>query len=112
MFLQLRMLSGLLMPIIIIGGIMSGVFTPTESAAIAVLYSAVIGLTIFDLKVKDIWPILVDSAKATGQVLLVVAFASLFTWVITVNNIPQTVIAYLASAIDSKIVFLLVVNVL
>lgn len=105
-------LLALLMPIIIIGGIMSGVFTPTESAAIAVLYSAVIGLTIFDLKVKDIWPILVDSAKATGQVLLVVAFASLFTWVITVNNIPQTVSAYLAAAIDSKFVFLLVVNII
>lgn len=106
-------LLALLMPIIIIGGIMTGAFTPTESAAIAVVYSAIIGLFVYDdLKIKDVWPVLVDSAKATGQVLVVVAFASLFTWVITVNNIPQTVGAFLASTINSKIVLLLVINMI
>lgn len=102
----------LLMPIIIMGGIMTGAFTPTESAAIAVVYSAVVGLFIYDLKVKDIWPVLVDSAKATGQVLVVVALASLFTWVITVNNIPQTVGHFLSSTINSKITLLLVINII
>lgn len=103
----------LLMPFIIIGGIMSGVFTPTESAAIAVIYSIVIGMFIYhELKLKDIWDTMIDSAKATGQVLLVVAFASLFTWVITVNNIPQTIGAFLGGTISNKITLLLVINII
>lgn len=92
---------------------MSGVFTPTESAAIAVIYSIVIGMFIYhELKLKDIWDTMIDSAKATGQVLLVVAFASLFTWVITVNNIPQTVGAFLGGTISNKITLLLVINII
>lgn len=102
----------LLMPIIIIGGIMSGAFTPTESAAIAVLYSVIIGMLVYELEIKDIWPVLVDSAKATGQVLIVVAFASLFTWIITVNNIPQAVGAFLSSTVNTKIMLLLIINVI
>lgn len=103
----------LLMPLIIIGGIMSGIFTPTESAAIAVVYSIITGMLIYrELTLKDIWETMIDSAKATGQVLLVVAFASLFTWVITVNNIPQTVGQFLGSTISSKITLLLVINII
>ena len=84
----------LLMPFIIIGGIMSGIFIYKE------------------LKIKDIWPVMVDTAKATGQVLIVVAFASLFTWVITVNNIPQSVGYILQNSISTKITLLLVINVI
>ncbi|SNT27284.1 C4-dicarboxylate transporter, DctM subunit [Anaerovirgula multivorans] len=102
----------LLMPIIIIGGIMSGAFTPTESAAIAVLYSVIIGMLVYELEIKDIWPVLVDSTKATGQVLIVVAFASLFTWIITVNNIPQAVGAFLSSTVNTKIMLLLIINII
>ncbi|NME36676.1 MULTISPECIES: TRAP transporter large permease [Fusobacterium] len=103
----------LLMPLIIIGGIMSGIFTPTESAAVAVVYSIITGMLIYrELTLKDIWETMIDSAKATGQVLLVVAFASLFTWVITVNNIPQTVGQFLGSSISSKITLLLVINII
>jgi len=103
----------LLMPIIIIGGIMSGFFTPTESATVAVFYALIVGMFVYkELKVSDLWPSMVDCAKATGQVLVVVAFASLFTWVITVNNIPQAVSAFLGSAISSKFMMLLVINVI
>lgn len=105
-------LLALFMPIIIIGGIMSGYFTPTESATIAVFYSLIVGGLVYrELKLKDIWIALVDSAKATGQVLVVVAFASLFTWVITVNNIPQAVTAFLSSIVGNKYVLLLIINV-
>ena len=103
----------LLMPFIIIGGIMSGIFTPTESAAIAVVYSIITGMFIYkELKLKDIWFVMIDSAKATGQVLVVVAFASLFTWVITVNNIPQTVSTFLNNAVNSKFSLLLIINII
>ncbi|MBS7525277.1 TRAP transporter large permease [Fusibacter paucivorans] len=103
----------LLMPIIIIGGILSGVFTPTESGTIAVFYALVIGMFIYrELSVADVWQALVDAAKSTGQVLVVVAFASLFTWVITVNNIPQQVGAFLSDNIGNKILLLLVINII
>lgn len=106
-------LLAMLMPIIIIGGIMSGKFTATESGAIATFYALVIGWFVYrELKIKNLLQALVNCAKSTGQVLIVVAFASLFTWIITVNQVPQTVSAYLASAIHSKVVLLLVINII
>nr|WP_312579915.1 TRAP transporter large permease [Sedimentibacter sp.] len=103
----------LLMPVIIIGGIMSGKFTATESGAIAVFYAIVVGMFVYrELKMENMFQVLVNCAKSTGQVLIVVAFASLFTWIITVNQIPQQISAYLSSAISSKIVLLLVINVI
>ncbi|EGY80101.1 MAG: TRAP transporter large permease [Peptoniphilus sp.] len=103
----------LMMPIIIIGGIMSGVFSPTESATVATFYALITGMFVYkELKIKDLPQILLDAAKSTGQVLIVIAFASLFTWVITVNNIPQTVGAFLSANVSSKIVLLLIVNII
>lgn len=103
----------LLMPIIIIGGIMSGKFTATESGAIAVFYAIIIGAFVYrELKFNNMFQVLVNCAKSTGQVLIVVAFASLFTWVITVNQIPQQVSAFLSSTISNKIVLLLVINII
>lgn len=103
----------LLMPVIIIGGIMSGIFTPTESATVAVFYALIVGMFVYkELKLKDLYPALIDCAKSTGQVLVVVAFASLFTWVITVNNIPQAVSAFLSSTIHSRFAMLMVINII
>ncbi|MDF2519777.1 MAG: dicarboxylate transporter, DctM subunit [Clostridia bacterium] len=106
-------LLALLMPVIIIGGIMSGLFTPTESGTIAVFYALIIGMFVYrELGISDLWHALADSAKSTGQVLVVVAFASLFTWVITVNNIPQEVSAFLNATISNKYMLLLVINII
>jgi len=106
-------LLALLMPVIIIGGIMSGAFTPTESGTIAVFYALIVGMFVYrELSMKDLWTAMVDCAKSTGQVLVVVAFASLFTWVITVNNIPQQVSSFLGSTISSKFMLLLVINII
>lgn len=103
----------LLMPVIIIGGIMSGKFTATESGAVAVFYAIIIGMFVYkELKFRNMVQALINCAKSTGQVLIVVAFASLFTWIITVNQIPQQISAFLSSAISSKIVMLLVINVI
>lgn len=103
----------LLMPIIIIGGIMSGKFTATESGAIAVFYAIVVGAFVYkELKFKNMYSVLVNCAKSTGQVLIVVAFASLFTWVITVDQIPQQVGAFLAANISNKFMMLLVINII
>ncbi|HWP50301.1 MAG TPA: TRAP transporter large permease [Clostridia bacterium] len=103
----------LLMPVIIIGGIMSGKFTATESGAIAVFYAMVVGAFVYkELKLEQMFSVLVNCAKSTGQVLIVVAFASLFTWIITVNQIPQQISAYLSDSIHSKIMLLLVINII
>ncbi len=103
----------LLTPIIIIGGIMSGVFTATESGAIAVAYSLVVGLFIYkELTFHKIYGLLLDTAKTTGVVLIVVAFASLFTWVLTINQLPQQVTELLGEVANNKIVLLLIINVI
>lgn len=105
-------LLALIMPVIIIGGIMSGVFTATESGAIACVYSLMIGIFVYrELQIKKLWGVFIDSAKSTGQVLIVVAFASLFTWIITVNQVPQQVSAFLTSNIGNKYLMLLVINI-
>lgn len=103
----------LLMPIIIIGGIMSGIFTPTESGAVAVFYALVVSVAIYhQMDWKTFWEALVNSAKSSGQVLIVVACASLFTWVITVNQVPQAVTAYLQSTVTNKYMLLLIINII
>ena len=106
-------LLALIMPIIIIGGILSGIFTATESGAIACAYAIIIGGFVYkELKWKNMFSLLVDCAKSTGQVLVVVACASLFTWVITVAQVPQTVSALLSESIHSSVLLLLIINIL
>jgi C4-dicarboxylate transporter DctM subunit len=103
----------LVLPVIIIGGIMSGIFTPTESGAVAVFYALVVSTLIYhQMNWKTFWEALVNSAKSSGQVLVVVACASLFTWVITVNQVPQSVTAYLRATITNKYALLLVINII
>ena len=106
-------LLALIMPIIIIGGILSGIFTATESGAIACAYAIIIGGLVYkELKLENMFRLFVDCAKSTGQVLVVVACASLFTWVITVAQVPQTVSALLSDSIHSRVILLLVINII
>ena len=101
------------MPIIIIGGILSGIFTATESGAIACAYAIIVGGFVYrELKPSKMFDLFVDCAKSTGQVLIVVSCASLFTWVITVAQVPQTVSALLSSTVSNKYVLLMIINVI
>ncbi|WP_066456289.1 TRAP transporter large permease [Anaerotruncus rubiinfantis] len=103
----------LLIPVIILGGIMSGIFTATESASIAVVYALLIGIFIYKtLPLREILASLIDASKTTGMVLLVVGFASLFTWVISMQMLPARLTELMSSVIHSKYLFLLVVNVI
>ncbi|MFR0790335.1 MAG: TRAP transporter large permease subunit [Lachnospiraceae bacterium] len=71
---------GFLMPVIILGGIYGSVFTPTEAAAVSVVYGLFVGIFIYkEIKLKDLWDLMVDSAKTTGGIMLIVASASLFS---------------------------------
>lgn len=106
-------LLALFMPVIILGGIMSGYFTPTEAGAIAVFYALAVGALVYrELSAKEMWRSFVNAAKSTGQILIIVALASLFSWVITVAQVPQTVSAFLQSNIHSKVGMLLVINII
>ncbi len=91
-------LWGLGMPIIIIGGIYSGIFTPTESAAVAATYAAFVCLIVYRMKLKDYWQIALSSAITTARVLIMVAAASLFSWLLTREGVTSQLVAPIAQA--------------
>ncbi|MGI6326528.1 MAG: TRAP transporter large permease [Saccharofermentanales bacterium] len=92
-------------PIIILGCIFGGITTPTEASVIAVLYSFIIGMFVYrEIKVKDIFQVLLKSAKSTAKVMYIVAAAGLFAWVISYARVPQTVLSTLTSISDSRAV--------
>lgn len=92
-------------PIIILGCIFGGITTPTEASVIAVLYSFIIGMFVYrEIKVKDIFQVLLKSAKSTAKVMYIVAAAGLFAWVISYARVPQTVLSTLTSISDNRAV--------
>lgn len=103
----------LLMPIIIIGGIVGGIFTPTESAAIAVAYALVLGGVIYrELSWRSLAKAFIDAAVTTGIILTVLMTANLFIWFMTVKMIPQSIAQSLLSVISSKWGALMVMNII
>ena len=104
---------GFLMPIIILGGIYGGIFTPTEAAAVSVVYGLFVGMVIYrEVSFRDLFDILVDSAKTTGGIMLIVASASLFSFVCTKFGIAEAASGLLASIAHNQFVFLLIVNII
>ncbi len=104
---------GLLMPVIILGGIYGGIFTPTEAAAVSVVYGLIVGMFIYrEVKVKDLFGIMVDSAKTTGGIMLIVASASLFSYCCTLFGISQAAQQLLTSVSANRAVFLIIVNII
>jgi len=85
-------LPAIIMPLLVLGGILTGIFTPTEAAAAGVFYSLVVGIFVYrELKLKQLWPILKETGIMSGGVMLIVANASLFSWIIAAEGIPQKV---------------------
>ena len=104
---------GFLMPVIILGGIYGGIFTPTEAAAVSVVYGLFVGMVIYrEVKLKDLFDICVDSAKTTGGIMLIVACASLFSYVCTKFGIADAASQLLGSIAHNQFTFLLIVNVI
>ena len=103
----------ILMPVIILGGIYSGVFTPTEAAVIAVFYGLIVGVLVYkEIKLSDIPRILTDSAITMSTVLLIMSASTIFGWILTKLQIPQAVAKGFLGISASKYIFLLLVNVL
>ncbi len=104
---------GFLMPIIILGGIYGGIFTPTEAAAVSVVYGLFVGMVIYrEVSIRDMFDILVDSAKTTGGIMLIVASASLFSFVCTKFGIAQAASTLLGNIAHNQFTFLLIVNII
>lgn len=100
----------LLLPVIILVGIVGGVFTPTETAAVAAAYALVVGLAVLrTLRVQDLPRILLDSAILTAAVMILVAMAALFSWIIAAERVPAMIADLFASLSGDRHVFLALV---
>ena len=103
----------LMTPVIIIGGIYGGVFTPTEAAAVAAMYGIFVGMFIYkELKLKDFPKIIFDAVIGTTLIMFIVGAAKVFGWMLTNLEIPHHIGAYVVSLTSSPFLFLLMMNVL
>ncbi|WP_374670945.1 TRAP transporter large permease [Acidovorax temperans] len=101
----------LLMPVIILGGIYGGVFTPTEASAVAVFYALVVGVVIYrEIKIKDLYAILRKSALSSAVIMFIIANAGLFAFLITRAGVPDAIGRWLEAVLQSPTMFLLGVN--
>ncbi|KQW96485.1 C4-dicarboxylate ABC transporter permease [Massilia sp. Root418] len=104
---------GLILIVIVMGGIYSGVFTPTEAAAMAAVYAFVIAVFVYkDLKLKQVGKVLLDSAAMSAMLLYIITNAVLFSFLMTSENIPQAMAEWITGQGLGVISFLLVVNIL
>ena len=101
----------LLMPVIILGGIYGGIFTPTEASAVAVFYSLIVGTLIYrEIKLRDLGKILSKSALSSAVVMFIIANAGMFAFLITRAGVPDAIGLWLVSVLDSPAMFLLGIN--
>ncbi|GAA5520286.1 TRAP transporter large permease subunit [Aliifodinibius salicampi] len=106
----IKAFPSLLLLIIVIGGIIAGIFTATEAAAIAVVYTLILGFVYREVTVKNLPDILMSSVNTTAIVMLLIATSISMSWVMSFENIPQDISAALLAMSDSKIVILLMIN--
>ncbi|MGB3909791.1 MAG: TRAP transporter large permease [Pseudolysinimonas sp.] len=104
-------LPGLVAPVILVGGILGGVFTPTESAAVAVAYMLLLGFVTRKLTFKALWQTTVSAAETTGAALLIVGTSAVFGYVVALEGGPRVIAEALTTLTDNPVIFLLIVNV-
>lgn len=103
----------LLAPVVLLGGMFSGLFTPTEAAAVADIYALFLGFVVYrTLRVKDLPAILINTAETTGIVMVLVMVAGALGWCMSISRIPQTVAPALVAAIHSPLLFLFAANII
>jgi C4-dicarboxylate transporter DctM subunit len=103
----------LIMPLILIGGIVLGVFTPTEAAAVAVLYALIVGFVIYrKLTLRRLLRQLYETALLTGSILMILGFAHLFGWILAAEDVPGTVARAITGLTQNRILVLLMINAL
>jgi C4-dicarboxylate transporter DctM subunit len=104
---------GLLLIVIVMGGIYTGIFTPTEAAAMSAVYAFVVAVFVYkDLSLKQVPKVLLDSASMSAMLLYIITNAVLFSFLMTSENIPQSMAGWIMDAGFGQLTFLLVVNIL
>ncbi|MDX5382645.1 MAG: TRAP transporter large permease [Rhodobacterales bacterium] len=110
---SLNALPALLVPFVILGGIYSGIFTPTEASAAAVAAALIVGMGIYrELKFSMLPEILKQTVIATSAIMIIIAAASLFSFLITRSGLPNEIAAWFKDVFESRVAFLLAVNIL
>lgn len=105
-----KAIPAILMPVILLGGILSGVFTATEAAAVATAYALIVGIFVMrTLRIKDIPKIFINSAIVSSSVLLIIAMGAAFSWALTYAQVPQTVAAWMTTLTDSPLLILFLI---
>ncbi|MFB4163259.1 TRAP transporter large permease [Alteribacillus sp. JSM 102045] len=103
----------LIMPLIIIGGIISGIFTATESGVVAVVYALIIGMFVYkELSLKDLKDVFIETGKTTASIVFLIGTASLFIWFLSYKNIPSQLTEMLGPVAENPIMLLLVINII
>jgi C4-dicarboxylate transporter, DctM subunit len=107
----LRTLPALILPLIIVVGIKAGIFTPTEAAAVAVIYALLIGFIYRDLTVSRVWEAMIATALASSAILFITAMASIVAFVFTLEQVPATIASAVLSVSDDPLVILIMLNI-
>ncbi|MPY97602.1 MAG: TRAP transporter large permease subunit [Actinophytocola sp.] len=108
----LRVLGPLGAPVIILGGILGGLFTPTEAAAVGALYVLLLGFTYRTVRLRDLGGILRDTAATTASITLILGASGLLAWILAREQVPKAVAEAMLGVTDNTVVFLLLVNLL
>ena len=108
----LKAIPALSLIVVVIGGIIAGVFTATEGSAIAVVYALVLGICYRNITLKSFWKILVDSAKMSGMIVFLIGVSNVLGWVMAFTQIPQAISAALLGLTNNPVIILLIMNVI
>ncbi|WP_304157719.1 TRAP transporter large permease [Fusobacterium ulcerans] len=101
----------LCLPVIIIGGIRIGIFTPTEAGSVAIIYSLILGIVYKELTMKKFLDGIKETVITTSSIMLIVGAASALSWVLTKERVPQQLTDFIVEVINNKYMFLIIVNV-
>lgn len=107
-----KAIPALMLPIIILGGIYGGIFTPTEAAAVAVVYAIPVGMFVYKgLNLKKVLQCMVAAATTSGIIIIILFFSFIVSRILTLEGVPQQLTTFLLDTFENKIVILLMVNV-
>ncbi|MBP0437182.1 TRAP transporter large permease [Tianweitania sediminis] len=107
----LRTVPALILPLIIIVGIKTGIFTPTEAAAVAVIYALFVGFAYRDLTLTRVWEAMISTALVSSSILFITAMASIVAFVLTLEQVPATIASGVLSISDNPIIVLIMLNI-
>lgn len=106
-------LWAIMMPVIILGGIYGGIFTPTEAAGVAVVYGLFVGIFVYrEIKIRDLWKVFVDASVSSAIIMFIMGCAGAFTWILTTSGVATQLTDSLISLTESDTVMLLIITLI